>query len=210
MRSVPTNYRLYPVRPLVLALGFAMASTGAQAALHVSVTTAADTSVAGFCSLRQAFVVMNTRSASQSSCVATTIAGLTDVVSFDTSTLAPGGANAITLADISGTLEITAMDLLIDGSANGNVTIQRGRPSSDNTSSFGVLSDSSLTGPLTLDHLTVRNGRVSVPSSGHYAVGGGDACACVHLSVIDSTISDKSVTATFGANALASGYGGGL
>ncbi len=211
MRPYRGNLLHHALKPLVLALGLCMAATSAQAAMRIDVTTQTDVAGGGICGLRQAIVAMNTRSTSQSSCVATTISGTTDVIGFDTVVFPPGAANAITLADVlAGTLEITAADLLIDASANGNVIIERARPSSDNTNAFGILRNSSVTGSLTLDHLTIRNGRISVPTSGNYAVGGGIACACAHLTVIDSTISDNLVTATFGPSALASGYGGGL
>lgn len=199
------------LKPLVLALGLCMGATNAEAALRIEVTTTQDTTDAGFCSLRQAIAAMNVQAVTGSGCTTSTISGSSDVIAFDATAFPPGGANTITLADIpSGTLVITDASLAVDASANGNVVIERARPSSDNANAFGIFRDSSITGSLTLSHLTIRNGRVSVPASGNYATGGGVSCSCAHLAVINSTISDNLVTANLGSGGLATGYGGGL
>lgn len=210
MRHTIGNTLRPALNPLVLALALGLPAGAAHAAWRIEVTTPEDAAGPGGCALRQAIVAMNTQSTSLSDCVASTISGTTDVIAFDTTVFPPGGANTITLDDVFGTLEITAADLAIDGSANGNVVIQRARPSSDDTDAFGIIRDSSITGSLTLDHLTLRNGRVSVPPSGNYATGGGISCACAHLAVIDSTISDNRVTAHLGLGGGATGYGGGV
>jgi hypothetical protein len=199
------------MRPLVLALALGMGAPAAHAALGVEVLTTDDAGGTGDCTLRQAIASMNAQSVAGTGCIAVALSGMTDTITFDTAVFPPGGTNTITLADVpSATLEIIDGALAIDASANGNVTVQRARPADDETNAFGILRASTLSGSLRLDHLTIRNGRASVPPSGNYAGGGGVACFCASLVVNDSTISDNRAVANLGPGGLATGYGGGL
>lgn len=209
--TMRTHSRSLPLKPLALALGLGLAASGTQAALRIEVTSAGDAGGENDCTLRQAIVAINAGDAAGSGCVAAEASGA-DVVVFDTTLFPPGGTNMITLADEPfNTLDVLRLHVAIDATANGNVTVQRARPSSDDTNAFGILRQSVPTGSLTLKNLTIRNGRVNVPNlGGNYAAGGGVACACAHLSVVDSTISDNSVAANAGLGGAATGYGGGV
>lgn len=201
-------------KPLAAALllGLGLSTFAAQAATNIAVTTADDAGTAGSCTLRQAIGSMNAGSVTGTGCVSSTISGSSDTITFDTAIFPPAGVNTITLADVSdNTLQITDPDLSIDASANGQVTIQRSRPSTDDTNAFGILYDSSTTGSLSLDHLTISNGKVISPI-GAYAAGGGVACMCASLSVNNSVISGNAVdfSASRGGVNRPLGYGGGI
>lgn len=202
-------------KPLVAALllGLGLNASGAHAAMTISVTASGDAGTGSSCTLRQAIVSMNTGSVAGTACMTGTISGSSDTITFDTGTFPNGGANAITLADSSaGTLKVSAADLTIDASANGNVTIQRSRPSTDSTNAFGILYDNATSGSLTLNHLTISNGNVIALAPNAYAHGGGISCLCANLSVNNSVVSGNAVnfSGPRGGVNRPLGYGGGL
>ncbi len=147
-------------RPLALALslGLGVAPLAGMAATII-VTSSSDAGSTATCTLRQAIVSMNTGSVAGSGCVNSAAQGFhtNDAINFDATTFPNGGANAITLADDSAsTLSISDTTLLIDATANGQVTIQ---PPSGATQNFKLISAYQLSGALTLKNLNLSNGR---------------------------------------------------
>ena len=225
------------MRPLALALiaslGLGFDPNEAVAALQIAVTTADDAGSVATCTLRQAIESINAGDTASTACVASTISGVDRIV-FDASTFPAGGANTITLADAPGnTLSVTAQDLVIDASANGQVVVQR---PADAANAFGVFYASTAYGSLTIDSVTIANGRLTAaqPSgvalgagiasvytsltlrhctvrdnhseTAGYAAGGGIAVYAGDLTLIDSTISSNSVSGNNGT----AGMGGGV
>jgi predicted outer membrane repeat protein len=179
---------------LALALGLGVAPLAGLTATII-VKTTADAGGAGTCTVRQAIVSMNTGSVSGSGCTNTGAAFRTnDTINFDTTTFPNGSANTISLADAAAsTLTIGDLNLTIDASANGQVTIQR---PSGATNDFGIMVDPG-PGSLTLNHLTLSNGRVSLPAHSCYKAGtfitrdsGGGICIpYANLTLTNSTLS---------------------
>jgi hypothetical protein len=143
--------------------------------------------------LRQAIVAMNNAgSTTGTACVASTISGSTDTIVFDTATFPSNGANVITLADAaSNQLSITDANLAIDASANGNVTVQR---SATAANAFGILYDATY-GALTIESLTIANGKLTAPQPSHYDFGAGISCVCSNLALSNSTVTGNSIAA---------------
>lgn len=198
-------------RPLAAALlfGLGLNAPGTQAATAIAVTASGDAGNESSCTLRQALASMNTGSVTGTGCVGSTISGISDTITFDTGVFPSTATNTITLADAdTSTLTITVADLTIDGSANGNVTIRRSRPSADSVNAFGILYDGVASGSLTLNHLTISNGNVIALAPNSYAHGGGVSCVCANLSVNNSVISGNAVNFSGGNRPL--GYGGGI
>lgn len=201
--------------PLALALAGALALAPLAAhAATVQVTSPNDTNPAASttCTLRQAIVSMNANSVMGTACVAIGNFGSSDTIVFDTNTFPADGSGVITLADApANALIVSAENLTIDASANGNVTIQRARPASDDTNAFGVIVDAASSGSLTLDHLTITNGNARLTTEA--AGGGGIACYCASLTLAHSTVTGNAVYGTIvntsGAT-LPSGFGGGV
>jgi predicted outer membrane repeat protein len=190
--------------PLALALTLALGAVPLSGvAATISVTTAGDPGVTGTCSVRQAIVSMNTGAVS-GGCVASGTFGSSDTINFDTGTFPNGGANSITLGDSAyNQLSITAAKLTIDASANGNVTIQR---SSSATNAFGIIIDTAtIGGSLTLNHLTLSNGKVAAATACNAGGGGGGICIqFANLTLTNSALSGNS--AKFGGG-IASRFG---
>ncbi len=237
MTSITSMTSRARMRPLALALiaslGLGLDPREAVAALQIAVTTTDDAGTTGTCTLRQAIESINAGNTASTACVASTISGVDRIV-FDASTFPAGGANTITLADApDNALSITAQDLVIDASANDQVVVQRPAGA---TNAFGILYASTTNGSLTIDSVTIANGRLTAaqPSgaalgagiasaytsltlrhctvtdnhseTAGYAAGGGIAVYAGDLTLIDSTVSNNSVS----GNAGASGMGGGV
>ncbi len=178
-------------RPLALALTLALGAIplGGVAAT-ISVNTVDDAGVAGTCTVRQAIVSMNTGSVSGSGCANTGAAfGSSDTIHFDTTTF-PNGST-ITLADVvNNYLSISDANLTIDATANGNVTIQR---ASSAANAFGIIYVSRATrGTLTLNHLTLSNGKVTANTCNAYPQGAGICIPAANLVLSNSTLSGNS------------------
>ena len=110
-----------------------------------------------------------------------------DTINFDTTAFPVGGTNTITLTSFQ--LSTSLANLTIDATANGDVTIDANHAS-------GVMYDNAAAGgSLTLNHLTLRNGKLN----GNNTVGGGIDIPLANLTLAYSTISGSS-----------SGYGGGI
>ncbi len=152
------------------------------------------------CTLRQSIVSMNQGSTStptMTGCVTTGSAfhSTDDKITFATTTFPNTGANTITLADASNntsTLAITDANLTIDATDNGNVTIQRPTGAAY---TFGILYDSAAAGgSLTLNHLTVSNGRVTSSVCNSRQAGGGICILAANLNLSSSTLSGNSAS----------------
>lgn len=192
--QVSTRYCIHPLATALLAgLGLDAVASGALAATRIAVTTTGDAGTSATCTLRQAIVAMNNAgSTTGTACVASTLSGSTDTIVFDTATFPSNGANVITLADAaSNQLSITDADLTIDASANGNVTVQR---SATAANAFGILYDATY-GALTIDSLTITNGKLTAPQPSHYAFGAGISCVCSNLTLSNSTVTGNSIAA---------------
>ena len=163
----------------------------AQAATVV-VSTTGDSGAATDCSLRQAIVSINAGAVAGTGCSASGSFGTGDTINFDTTAFPNGGPNTITLT--SGQLSITAPYLTIDAANNGNVTIDANHASR-------VMYANAASGSLTLNHLTLRNGKVV--DSSCFSGGGGGICIpmSMNLTVVHSTLS---------GNSAGSGVGGGI
>lgn len=185
-------------RPLTLALALALglgSTPLAGLAATISVTATDDAGTATSCTLRQAIVSMDTGSVSGTGCVNSGAAfGTSDTINFDAATFPNGAANTITLADASnGALKMSAvtLNLTIDASANGQVTIQR---PSGATHSFGIIYDTTI-GSLVLNHLTLSNGRAYASGCVGSSSGGGGICISkANLFLINSTLIGNTVT----------------
>ena len=188
-------------RPLVLALavGLGAAPLGCLAAT-ISVTTPGDAGSATDCTLRQAIVSMNAGSVAGTNCTNTGTVfaiGALDAINFSTTLFPNGSPNTITLADAStSTLTITDVNLTIDASDNGQVTIQRSRLSTDATNAFGLIKENAVWGAdaaLTLKHLTLSNGKGSGSGTGAGS-GGGIFTSYVNLTLDHCTLRGNSAT----------------
>lgn len=194
MKATTTRFRTRPLTAaLVAALGLAVTAADAFAATQVSVTTASDAGTTGTCTLRQAIVAMNSGGATAgTACVASTISGVDRIV-FDTTAFPPNGANTITLADAANNqLSITDAKLMIDASANGNVTVQR---SATAANAFGIVYfyDPGKAGALTIKNLTITSGKLTAAQPSTVASGAGIASVYGSLTVIDSVVTGNSI-----------------
>jgi len=189
-------------RPLTLALALALGVAPlAGLAATISVVTADDAGGATDCTLRQAIASMNTGSVSGTGCVNSgDVFGTGDTINFDITTFPNAGANTITLADASTSqLAISAANLSIDASANGQVTIQR---PSGATNDFRIIYDTApYGGSLTLNHLIVSNGSASGTPYCNGKHGGGGIC----ITQADLTLTNSTLSGNY-----ADGYGGGI
>ncbi len=230
-----TRFRARPLAAALIAgLGIGVDAGGAFAATRITVDTTDDAGSNTTCTLRQAITAMNAGGVTTgSACVASTVSGV-DTIVFDTTAFPPGGTNTITLADAANNqLSITDTNLVIDASANGNVTVQRAATA---TNAFGIFYAMTPYGSLTIDSLTIANGKLAASqpsgaalgagissvytsltlansvvtgnssSTSGYAAGGGIAVYAGDLTLTGSTVSDNSVAGFSGA----SGMGGGL
>ncbi|QBB72388.1 hypothetical protein ELE36_19555 [Pseudolysobacter antarcticus] len=172
-------------RPLALALALGLGLTPlAGIAATIIVKSSGDAGSAATCTLRQAIVSMNTGSLAGTACVNSSAIGFhsNDIINFDATTFPVGGANTITLADVStNVLSISDAQLTLDANANGQVTIQRPSGASN---SFGIIDQSQPGGgSLTLNSLTLTNG------SGNSGGAILNAFANGHLTLMNCTIS---------------------
>lgn len=194
MKATTTRFRTRPLTAaLVAAIGLAVTAADAFAATQISVTTASDAGTTGTCTLRQAIAAMNSGGATaETACVASTISGVDRIV-FDTTAFPPNGANTITLVDAANNqLSITDAKLTIDASANGNVTVQR---SATAANAFGIVYfyDPGKAGALTVNHLTIANGKLTAAQPSTVASGAGIASVYGSLTVIDSVVTGNSI-----------------
>lgn len=186
--------------PLALALASALglAPLAAQAA-SISVTTQGDSGQGSDCTLRQAIASTNAGTVEGTGCIAQGEPfGTNDTITFDTTLFPDGGTNTIVLADSPGNhLDVSAVQLTIDASANGRVSIERDAAA---TNAFRILRDTAADGGrLTLDHLDLRNGSSQDGDCNGYASGGGICIPFADLELIQSTVSGSSAD-----------YGGGI
>jgi hypothetical protein len=179
-------------RPLTLALaitlGLSLAPLAGLAAT-ISVVTTDDAGNATDCTLRQAIVSMNAGDVSGTGCVNSGAAfGTGDTINFDTTTFPNFGANTITLADANtSTLAISDANLTIAAGPYAHVTIQR---PSGATNDFGIIYDSAPAGgSLTLNNLTLTNGKVTATSCNGKKGGGGICMTAADLTLNKSTLS---------------------
>ena len=189
--KTPSRFRTRPLAAaLVAGLGLGVHAAGACAATQIAVTTTDDAGSAATCTLRQAITAMNNGGVTTgSACVASTISGV-DTIVFDTTTFPPHGANTITLADAANNqLSITDANLVIDASANDNVTVQRAATA---TNAFGIFYDIAY-GTLTIDSLTIANGKLGAAQPSGYAFGAGITCVCSNLTLRNSTVMDNAI-----------------
>lgn len=195
-----TRFRARPLAAALMAgLGLGINAATVFAATQIAVTTSDDTGSTATCTLRQAIVAMNNGGdTAGSACVASTISGV-DAIAFDTTVFPPTGANTITLADAANNqLSITDTNLVIDASANGNVTVQRATTA---TNAFGIIYAMTSGGTLTIDHLTIANGKLTASQPSGAALGAGIASMYTSLVLKNSTVTGNSI--------VTSGYGSG-
>lgn len=172
---------------LLSALGITPFS--AQAA-SITVTTIGDSGASSDCTLRQAIVSVNAGAVAGTGCTYSGSFGTNDTINFDIGAFPNGGANTIALAGSQ--LVITAANLGIDASSNGNVTIDA------NHASRVMLDSARSGGALSLSHLTLRNGNATntdcnSASGGSSAVRGGGICIPdANLTLESSTLSGNS------------------
>ena len=179
---------------LALAAALSLAPMAGTAAT-LTVTSNADPGTTTTCTLRQAIVTVNNGTAAGSNegnCRANSVGSFgNDTITFDTGAFPTNGSGSITLS--GSRLDITANDLSIDGSANGQVTI-------DANSASSVISDSAAAGSsLKLSHLTLSNGLGNSISCVTHAGGGAVCSPYADLTLTNSTLSGNS-----------SDYGGGI
>lgn len=188
----------------------------AQAAT-ISVTTIGDSGAAADCTLRQAIVSMNTGKVTGTGCSASGSFGKNDTIDFAMAAFPNGGTNTIMLAGAQ--LSITATQLTIDAAANDNVTI-------DASQASRVMIDNVSSGSLTLNHLTLRNGKATTSDCIGLSAGGGICLLHANLALTDSTLSGSSASYSGGgifsiagnitltrstlSNNTASQFGGGI
>ena len=190
-----TRLRTRPLAAaLITGLGLGMHAAGAFAATQVAVTTAADAGSSSTCTLRQAITAMNGGGVTTgTACVASTISGV-DTITFDTTAFPPYGANTITLADAANNqLSITDANLVIDASANGNVTVQR---SANAVNAFGIFYASGAYGTLMIDSLTVANGKLTATRPSGKAFGAGIASMSTSLVLKNATVAGNAISIT--------------
>lgn len=235
MKTTTPRFRTRPLAAALIAgIGLGATAAGSSAATQIAVTTPDDAGSAATCTLRQAIAAMNASGdTADSACVASTISGV-DTIVFDTTAFPPHGANTITLADTADNqLSVTDANLLIDASANGNVTVQRPAAAEN---AFGIFYAATPYGTLTIDSLTIANGELiaaqpsgaalgagiasvyttltlrncvvtgNAISTSSYAAGGGVFVYAADLTLANSTISNNTVSGNSGA----SGMGGGV
>jgi hypothetical protein len=189
-------------RPLTLALALALglgSAPLASLAATISVSNTGDASSPSTCTLRQAIVSMNTGSVSGTGCNYRDAAfGTNDTIDF--ATLPTDGSATITLADSPANhLAISAANLTIDATANGQVTIQRPSGAANN---FRIMYDNAPAGgSLTLSHIAVSNGRSYYAPYCNGKKGGGGIC----ITQADLTLTNSTVSGNY-----AYGYAGGI
>jgi len=191
-------------RPLTLALGMALGLGSAPLAglaATIGVFTADDAGSTTDCTLRQAIVSMNAGSISGTGCVNSGGAfGTGDTINFAPPAFPQFQARTITLADASdSTLAISDANLTITTGAYAQVTIQRPEGA---TSDFRIMYDSAPAGgSLTLNHVSVSNGKASGAPYCNGKHGGGGIC----ITQADLTLNSSTVSGNF-----ADGYAGGI
>ncbi len=188
-------------RPLTLALALALGLGSAPLAglaATISVSNTGDAGDGGTCTLRQAIVSMNTGSVAGTGCTYHDAFGINDTIDF--ATLPTDGSATITLTDVSANqLAISATNLTIDATANGKVTIQRPSGAGHN---FRIMYDTTpVGGSLTLNHITVSNGKASGTPYCNGKHGGGGIC----ITQADLTLNNSTVSGNY-----ADGYAGGI
>jgi hypothetical protein len=131
-----TRLRTRPLAAaLITGLGLGMHATGAFAATQIAVTTADDAGSSSTCTLRQAITAMNGGGVTTgTACVASTISGV-DTITFDTTAFRRTARTRSRSRMRQQPLSITDANLVIDASANGNVTVQR---SANAANAFGI------------------------------------------------------------------------
>lgn len=194
-----TRIRARPLAAALLAgLGLAMHGADAFAATRIAVTSANDAGSSDTCTLRQAIAAMNGGGdTGGTACVASTISGV-DTIVFDTGVFPPGGTNTITLADAADNqLAVTDTNLVIDASANGNVTVQRAAAAAN---AFGIFYAYTMDGTLTIDSLTIANGKLTAPQPSGAALGAGIASIYTTLTLDHCLVTGNDIaTAGYGA-----------
>src|SRR5262249_32707386 len=158
-------------------------------AATITVITTDDAGGGTDCTLRQAIVSMNTGSVSGTGCVNNgDVFGTGDTINFDNTLFPFFGANTITLADSgTSTLAISDPNLTIAARAYAQVTIQR---PSGATNDFGIIYDSAPAGgSLTLNNLTLSNGKVTATNCNGKKGGGGICMTAADLTLNKSTLS---------------------
>lgn len=195
---------------VALAMGL-VAGSGVQAATALVVTAAGDAGTAGTCTLRQAIQALNMGTVAGTLCTPSVISGNVDRITFATATFPPAGSNTITLADApDNVLRITAPNLTIDATANGQVTVER-PAAAGNAFSILYFYPQPEGGKLTLSHITVRNGKLDAQWPFGAALGGGIASIYGDLELVDSTVSgNRIVTADYAAGGGIAVYAGNL
>ena len=189
-------------RPLTLALALSLGLSStplAGLAATISVSNTGDAGSPSTCTLRQAIVSMNTGSVSGTGCNYRDAAfGTNDTIDF--ATLPTDGSATITLADSPANhLAISAANLTIDATANGQVTIQRPSGAANN---FRIMYDNAPSGgSLTLSHIAVSNGRSYYAPYCNGKKGGGGIC----ITQADLTLTNSTVSGNY-----AYGYAGGI
>ncbi|HEX3125269.1 MAG TPA: choice-of-anchor Q domain-containing protein, partial [Rhodanobacteraceae bacterium] len=191
-------------RPLTLSLALALGLGSAPLAglaATISVATIDDPGGATDCTLRQAIVSMNTGTVLGTACVNGGGAfGTGDTINFAPPAFPQFEPRTITLADVStGTLSISDANLTITAGAYAQVTIQR---PSGATNDFRIIYDNaSAGGSLTLNHLTMSNGKASGTPYCNGKHGGGGIC----ITAADLTLNNSTLSGNY-----AEGYGGGI
>jgi hypothetical protein len=189
-------------RPLALALAMGLGSAPlAGLAATISVFTIDDAGSATDCTLRQAIVSMNTSSVSGTGCVNSGGAfGTGDTINFAPPDFPQFQARTITLADAStSTLAISDVNLTITAGPYAHVTIQRPAGAAND---FRIMYDTAPDGgSLTLNNLTVSNGKASGTPYCNGKHGGGGIC----ITQADLTLTNSTVSGNY-----ADGYAGGI
>ena len=188
--------------PLTLALALALGSAPlAGLAATISVVTADDAGGASDCTLRQAVVSMNAGSVTGTGCVNSGAAfGTSDTINFAPPVFPQFSPSTITLADAStSTLAISDANLTIAAGAYAQLTIQR---PSGAANDFRIIYDTAPAGgSLTLNHITVSNGKASGAPYCNGKHGGGGIC----ITQADLTLTGSTVSGNY-----AVGYAGGI
>jgi CSLREA domain-containing protein len=187
-----TRLRTRPLAAaLITGLGLGMHATGAFAATQIAVTTADDAGSSSTCTLRQAITAMNGGGVTTgTACVASTISGV-DTITFDTTAFRRTARTRSRSRMRQQPLSITDANLVIDASANGNVTVQR---SANAANAFGIFYASGAYGTLMIDSLTVANGKLTATRPSGKAFGAGIASMSTSLVLKNSTVAGNAIS----------------
>jgi len=187
---------------LALALGLGLGSAPlAGLAATISVFTADDAGSATDCTLRQAIVSMNDGSVAGTGCVNSGgDYGTNDTINFAPPAFPQFEQRTITLADASSsTLAISDANLTITAGNYAQVTIQRPAGAAND---FRIMYDTAPDGgSLTLNHLTLSNGKASGTPFCNGKHGGGGIC----ITQADLTLNNSTLSGNY-----AEGYAGGI